>query len=283
MTMKNYIVKKTFNSNAVLVTSGQMEYILIGKGIGFDKKKGQKLEESTLIEHVYIQVNETNKVQYEHLLKGVDEEVFIVVEDIIAMAEKELGEKLHADVHFGLIDHINFALSRVSEGIEIVNPFLLETRMLYKTEYNIAVKAVEMLKDRMDIDMPESEVGFITFHIHGGRMGTHNGSSLKYVKAISMIIPYIEDKIGFSIQENSFDSVRLVSHLRGLIERCARHETIENLLLDRMKKDFPFEYKISENIALILNKSIGIVVPENEIGYIALHLYKLNHTRLQSV
>jgi transcriptional antiterminator len=281
--MKNYIVKKTFNSNAVLVTSEQIEYILIGRGIGFDKKKGQKIEESTLIEHVYIQVNETNKMQYEHLLNGVDEAIFIVVEDIIAMAEKELGEKLHADVHFGLIDHINFALNRIKEGIEIVNPFLLETRMLYKTEYSIALKAVEMLKDRMNIDIPESEVGFITFHIHGGRIGIHNGSSLKYVKAISKIIPYIEDKIGFSIEENSFDSVRLVSHLRGLIERCARHETIENLLLDRMKKDFPFEYKISENIALILNKSIGIVVPENEIGYIALHLYKLNHTKIQSV
>lgn len=281
--MKNYIVKKSFNSNAVLVTSEQTEYILIGRGIGFDKKKGQKIEESTLIEHVYIQVNETNKMQYEHLLNGVDESIFIVVEDIIAMAEKELGEKLHVDVHFGLIDHINFALNRIREGIEIVNPFLLETRMLYKTEYSIALKAVEMLKDRMNIDIPESEVGFITFHIHGGRIGIHNGSSLKYVKAISKIIPYIEDKIGFSIEENSFDSVRLVSHLRGLIERCARHETIENLLLDRMKKDFPFEYKISENIALILNKSIGIVVPENEIGYIALHLYKLNHTKTQSV
>jgi len=281
--MKNYIVKKTFNSNAVLVTSEQTEYILIGRGIGFDKKKGQKIEESTLIEHVYIQVNEANKMQYEHLLNGVDEAIFIVVEDIIAMAEKELGEKLHVEVHFGLIDHINFALNRIREGIEIVNPFLLETRMLYKAEYSIALKAVEMLKDRMNIDIPESEVGFITFHIHGGRMGIHNGSSLKYVKAISKIIPYIEDKIGFSIEENSFDSVRLVSHLRGLIERCARHETIENLLLDRMKKDFPFEYKISENIALILNKSIGIVVPENEIGYIALHLYKLNHTKIQSV
>jgi len=281
--MKNYIVKKTFNSNAVLVTSEQTEYILIGRGIGFDKKKGQKIEESTLIEHVYIQVNETNKMQYEHLLNGVDEAIFIVVEDIIAMAEKELGEKLHVEVHFGLIDHINFALNRIREGIEIVNPFLLETRMLYKTEYSIALKAVEMLKDRMNINIPESEVGFITFHIHGGRIGIHNGSSLKYVKAISKIIPYIEDKIGFSIEENSFDSVRLVAHLRGLIERCARHETIENLLLDRMKKDFPFEYKISENIALILNKSIGIVVPENEIGYIALHLYKLNHTKIQSV
>ena len=279
MCLKSYLVKKTFNNNAVLVSLGQNEYILIGKGIGFNKKKGSILMESNLIENVFIQVDETNKNQYEYLLETTDEKIVKIVEDIVSMAEKELGETLHVNIHFGLIDHINFALSRIREGIEIVNPFLLETRMLYKKEYAIAEKAVEILKEQMNIEIPESEIGFITFHIHGGRMGGKKSDSLSYVKAISQVVPYIEDKLELTLEENSFDSVRLVSHLRGLIERCVKNETIENLLLDKMKKDFPFEYKISENIALLLKKNIGIVVPENEIGYIALHLYKLNHSK----
>lgn len=277
--MKSYLVKKTFNNNAVLVSLGQNEYILIGKGIGFNKKKGSILLESNLIENVFIQVDESNKNQYEHLLETTDEKIVRIVEEIVSMAEKELGETLHVNIHFGLIDHINFALSRIREGIEIVNPFLLETRMLYKKEFAIAEKAVEILKEQMNIEIPESEIGFITFHIHGGRMGGKKSDSLSYVKAISQVVPYIEDKLGLTLEENSFDSVRLVSHLRGLIERCVKNETIENLLLDKMKKDFPFEYKISENIGLLLKKNIGIVVPENEIGYIALHLYKLNHSK----
>jgi transcriptional antiterminator len=279
MCLKSYLVKKTFNNNAVLVSLGQNEYILIGKGIGFNKKKGSILMESNLIENVFIQVDETNKNQYEYLLETTDEKIVKIVEDIVSMAEKELGETLHVNIHFGLIDHINFALSRIREGIEIVNPFLLETRMLYKKEYAIAEKAVEILKEQMNIEIPESEIGFITFHIHGGRMGGKKSDSLSYVKAISQVVPYIEDKLELTLEENSFDSVRLVSHLRGLIERCVKNETIENLLLDKIKKDFPFEYKISENIALLLKKNIGIVVPENEIGYIALHLYKLNHSK----
>jgi len=281
--MKSYLVKKTFNNNAVLVSLGQNEYILIGKGIGFNKKKGSILLESNLIENVFIQVDETNKNQYEHLLETTDEKIVRIVEEIVSMAEKELGETLHVNIHFGLIDHINFALSRIREGIEIVNPFLLETRMLYKKEFAIAEKAVEILKEQMNIEIPESEIGFITFHIHGGRMGGKKSDSLSYVKAISQVVPYIEDKLGLTLEENSLDSVRLVSHLRGLIERCVKNETIENLLLDKMKKDFPFEYKISENIGLLLKKNIGIVVPENEIGYIALHLYKLNHSKNSSV
>lgn len=273
--MASYLVKKAFNNNAVLVSQGQSEYILIGKGIGFNKKKGSMIMASDAIEHVFIQVDEKSKPQYEQLLDQVDEKILKVAEEIIAMAEADLGEKLHKDIHLGLIDHINFAMSRIKEGISIVNPFLLETKMLYKKEFAIAQKAVALLKEQMGVEIPESEIGFITFHIHGGRGGTKKEEALSYVKAMSKVIPYIEDKLGRDFEESSFDSVRLVAHLRGLIDRCTRGETIENLLLDKMKKELPFEYKISENIGLILQKNIGIVVPENEIGYIALHLYKL--------
>lgn len=277
--MKMYTVKKTFNNNAVLVSQDRSEFILIGKGIGFNRKKGDRIAESSLIENVFIHVDETNKEQYRHLLEHVDGKTIAAVEEIITMAERDLGEKLHTDIHFGLMDHINFAISRIREGIEIVNPFLLETRMLYRAEYTIAMKAVDIIRERLGVTIPEGEVGFITFHIHGGRMKNRRQSSLKYVKAISLVLPYIEDKLETKIEEDSFDSVRLVSHLRGMIERCARQETIENVLLDKMKSDFVFEYKISENIALILQKNIGILVPDNEIGYLALHLYKLRHTR----
>lgn len=277
--MAQYRVKKSFNSNAVLVTRDGKEYILMGKGLGFGKVKGEVIPESQFIENVFIHVDDSNKTSYEHLLTSVDEQIIQVVEEIIALAEAELQEKLHVDLHFGLMDHVNFALKRIREGIAIVNPFLLETRMLYPKEYALAEKAVALLSDRLDVAIPESEVGFITFHFHGGRLSHRQTSSLQTVKTIAKIVPYIEDKLSLKLEENNFDSIRLIAHLRGLIERCSRKETVENLLLDRMRTDFPFEYKISENIGLILEKNLGIVVPENEIGYLALHLYKMNHIR----
>lgn len=277
--MAQYRVKKSFNSNAVLVTRDGKEYILMGKGLGFGKVKGEVIPESQFIENVFIHVDDSNKTSYEHLLTSVDEQIIQVVEEIIALAEAELQEKLHVDLHFGLMDHVNFALKRIREGIAIVNPFLLETRMLYPKEFALAEKAVALLSDRLGVTIPESEVGFITFHLHGGRLSHRETSSLQTVKTIAKIVPYIEDKLSLKLEENNFDSIRLIAHLRGLIERCSRKETVENLLLDRMRTDFPFEYKISENIGLILEKNLGIVVPDNEIGYLALHLYKMNHIR----
>lgn len=277
--MKHYTLKKAFNNNAVMVTFEGQEYILMGRGIGYNKQKGELIPESKLIENVYVDLDESNKTQYMNLLEEVDEKIFTVVEEVIAMAEKDLGEKLHVDTHFGLVDHINFAMRRIREGITVVNPFLLETKMLYQEEFRIAEKAVRMIKARLNMDIPEAETGFITFHIHGGRARCNKESSLNYVKALSQVMEYIQDKLGILLDESSFDSVRLVSHLRGLIERCTRRETIENVLLDKMKEDFAYEFKISQNIGLILERKIGIVVPESEAGYLALHLYKLNHKK----
>ncbi len=277
--MLGYTVKRIFNNNALLVQRGKDEYVLVGKGIGFDKKRGSQLPEDIAVENVFIHVDATNRSQMERLLENTDEKILALVEDIVSMAEKELSEKLHQDINLALADHIAFAAKRIKEGMKIVNPFILETKMLYKKEYEIAEKALEMMKKRLLIDFPESETGFIALHIHGGRLSTKKGSAVKHLKAVGNVIPYVEDKLNIKIQEDSFSGVRLIAHLRGVIERCEKKQPIENMFLDKLKKDFPFEFKISENIALILKRNIDIMIPESEVGYIALHIYKLNQTR----
>lgn len=277
--MEGYIVKRVFNNNAILVQKNLDEYVMVSKGIGFDKKKGSQLPEDIVVENVFIHVDSTNKPQMEKLLENTDEKILALVEDIVSMAERELSERLHQDISLALADHIAFAAKRIKEGMNIVNPFILETRMLYKKEYGIAEKALEMMKKRLLVNFPESEIGFIALHIHGGRMQTKKGSSVKYLKAVGNVIPYVEDKLKIKIHEDSFSGVRLIAHLRGVIERCEKKQPIENMFLDKLKKDFPFEFKISENIALILKRNIDIIIPESEVGYIALHIYKLNQTR----
>lgn len=159
--MSQYSVKKSFNNNAVLVTKEDTDYILIGRGIGFDKKRGDRIPESKMIENVFIMVDEKNRQQYENLLENVDHRLLAITEDIIRMAEEDFQEKLHADTHLGLVDHISFAVRRIREGIGIVNPFLVETRMMYRQEYAVAAKAVRLIRDRLGIEIPESETGFI--------------------------------------------------------------------------------------------------------------------------
>ncbi|CAH2212683.1 PRD domain-containing protein [Tepidibacter aestuarii] len=270
--MSKYLVKKVLSNNAVFVSEGDKDYILLGKGIGFSKKKGMVLEKLDNIENTFVALTDEDK----NLIYNVDKEVLEIVEQIIDMASNELKEDLNPHIHVGLIDHINFAIKRLREGIEIVNPFLVETKLMYPKEYDIASKAVKMLKGKLNIEIPDAEIGFIAFHIHGGRSNASKSAALKNTKLVNMIVEYVEKKLKMDIKTDFLIYNRFVYHLVALLDRVNSGKTVVNNSLETIKKEFFFEYKIAYDISKIIQNELKKEVSQDEVGYIALHIYKLN-------
>ncbi|ABR47463.1 transcriptional antiterminator, BglG [Alkaliphilus metalliredigens QYMF] len=154
-----YYVEKILNNNVVIAEKDNLQYILVGKGLGFGKKARDTIHKND-VERAFVSIEELN-------IKG--DEIVGVSEEIIVMAEKQLGESLGDKVHTGLIDHIHFAINRIQEGINISNPFLNETKALYPVEFSIASQAVALLCVRLGIDVPQDEIGFIALHIRANR------------------------------------------------------------------------------------------------------------------
>ncbi len=278
-TMRKYVVKKILSNNVLLVGENEKEYILVGKGVGFAKKKDMILEDLENVENTFISLSGLDKYQYEDLLSKVDEKIVAITEEIIGMASKELGETLNPHIHTGLIDHVNFAIKRLEEGIEIVNPFLMETKIMYPKEFSIAEKSVNLLKERLNIKIPDAEIGFIAFHIHGGRSDKSKASALKNTKLVNQVVRYMENKLEIRLKENSLDYTRFIAHLMGVIDRVENKKYLKNILLPKLKEEFGFEYKIAYDISKMIEKELNVKVPEDEIGYIMLHLYKLNNLK----
>ncbi|QZY55826.1 BglG family transcription antiterminator [Crassaminicella profunda] len=277
--MENYVIKKILSNNVVLVEKENQNYILVGKGIGFGKKKGIVLENPEIIDEKFISLKGLSENEYESFLSQVDPKIIELVEEIMVMVKNELGEGLNPNVHVGLIDHINFAIKRLTEGIEIVNPFLLETKLLYPAEYNLAEKAVSILKENLKIRIPEAEVGFLALHIYGGRGNKSKKEALESSKMMNTIISYTEKKLNIHIDKYSFDYKRFIMHLRGVIDRVLNHKTIENILLSKVKEELMIEFKVAYDVSKIIEKTLKVKIPESETGYIALHLHRLNSQR----
>jgi transcriptional antiterminator len=276
--MSRYIVKRVLSNNAILVSESEKEYILLGKGVGFSKKKGMVLENIENVENTFVSLAGVDKDQYEDLLSQVDDEIVAISEEIIYMASKELGEELNPHIHIGLIDHINFAIKRLKEGIEIVNPFLMETKLMYPKEYSISEKGVNILKKRLGIQIPDAEIGFIAFHIHGGRINKSRSGALKNTKLVNLIVKYIEDRLKINLSKDSLDYNRFIAHLMGVLDRVKNKKYLKNVLLPKLKEEFAFEYKIAYDISKIIQNELKLKVPEDEVGYITLHIYKLNNS-----
>lgn len=275
---EKYKVKKIFNNNVILAEkiTAEEEFIIIAKGIGFSNKKGDIFSrEDYQITKEFVPLKGEKRSNYFQLLEEVDSQIIQATEEIITMVNQELEEDISHYIRIGLTDHIAFTLKRIREGLEIINPFLVETRTLYKKEFQLAEKAVKILEKSFKINIPEGEVGFIAFHIHGAVNNSKVSKTVKNTSIIKELVAKVEEETGKELEYDSLNYARLVNHLRFALERIESRESNNNPLLDNIKRDFKEAYSIAGKLAEIIESRFDYKVPEDEKGYLALHLQRL--------
>jgi transcriptional antiterminator len=276
---ENYRVKKVFNNNVILAEKGseKQELILIATGIGFATSKGDVFKKGDYqIKQEFVPLSGDKRSNYFQLLEEVDSKIIQATEEIITMVNQELDENINQYIRIGLTDHIAFTLKRIKEGLEIINPFLMETRTLYKNEFQLARKAVNILENNFEISIPEGEIGFIAFHIHGAINNSEVSKTVKNTSIIKQLVARVEEELGEELEYDSLNYARLVNHLRFALERIESRENNSNPLLENIKKDFKESYQLAGKLAEIIESRFDYQVPEDEKGYLALHLHRLN-------
>jgi transcriptional antiterminator len=272
--MDEYIIKKILNNNVVIAEKNKKEFILVGKAIGYDTVKGAKINESR-IERIFVKQTEESSERFEKILRNINSEIVGISEEIISICENELNQRLSDAIHISLPDHINFAIRRINEGVKIENPFLNELTALYPKEYRLAEKALFMINDRFKVGLPEDEIGFICMHIKAAIKQQAVGDTLAYTKKIGEIMNFIYRLLNKPLERNSFSYARTVTHLNFMMERILNNRTVKNSLLDNIKKQYYNEYNIAIKVALKIENLFSIRVPEDEIGFLTLHIGRI--------
>lgn len=274
--MEEYKIIKVLSNNVILVSHRNINYILVGKGIGFGRKSKQTLENLQGIESRFISLEGLKTNEYSRFFNDLDPKIIELTERILKMASEELTQSLNPKIHAGLIDHIQFTIKRLKDGIVLVNPFLNETKLLYPKEYMVAEKAVDILSKGLQMEIPDAEIGFLTFHICGGLNENSKKEALENAQLITKISNYISIKLKVKLDPSSFEYTRFIIHIKGVLNRVKNNKTIKNDMLTELKEKHIIEYKIAYDISKIIQNNLKLSVPEDEVGYIAIHLIKLN-------
>jgi transcriptional antiterminator len=274
----DYKVLKSLSNNVIVSEKDNNIYVLFGKGIGFGKKPGELITKESAIEQKFIKIDDSEKANYVEILKNVEGEILAVSEEIISLAEDILQEKLSSHIHVGLGDHISFAMKRMELGIDIINPFLNEIQTLYPNEYRIAEKGTKLIKEKLNVAFPESEIGFVTLHIHSARVNQEVSQSLKYTRIVKEVMEYIQDIIGIRIDQKSMEYARLVSHLRYALDRIENDKVLKNVILESVKIAMSDEFEISKKVCKFISEKLSKEVCEDEIGYISMHIHRLKQS-----
>ena len=272
----NFEIIKVFSNNVVLCEDKRKntEIIAVGCGIGFKAKAGTFISDSA-IEKLYGELSEEDKKYLSDIMSNTDSEILDIVEDALKIIDKELKEKLSIYFHLTMLSHLSFAIERSKYGTIIRNPFLEELRVLYPQEYRIAEKFIAEVNKHLEYKLEIDEVGFITMHIHAALRGVKVSETSEQLTLTYELVKVIENELGHKIDRESYDLIRLLTHLKFAVNRVKNNIKIENILLPEIKKKLKLYYKISQKVAKFAEKNYNILFNEDEVGYITIHLAKI--------
>lgn len=274
-----YSVVKALNNNVVIATDGgSSEVIFIGKGIGFGKKKGDAYTDSDH-DKVYRLIDETEQARYKALVKEDDEERLLAVHEAIQSIQAEIGFRWPDSTVFALTQHLALALKRTTDKTDIQNPFLLETKWLYRDSYQLAEKAVQYLNERTSLSLPEAEVGFVTLHIQSAlRSENRNQDTDSHDDLLERCLSYVEEKLQVNLTEQSRSARRFVSMMNQIIrdpEPPVAGQIVKDAIL-HLKDSSDLCYTVSRNVIRMIEKADDTSVGDKD----ALHLMLALHSVL---
>lgn len=277
--MDNIIIEKVINNNIISAyEKSGAEVIVMGRGIGFKKKQGEMVP-ADQISKIFRIKSRTLAEQFKELLANMPLERVRISDEIISHAKDHLKLKLNQSIYVTLTDHINFAIERVSQGIEPQNALLWEIKRFYPQEFQLEIYALELIQDRLDILLPEDEAGFIALHFVNAEYGTDIRDAVKFPDQMQAIVDIVERDLGILLDESSLHYERFMTHIKFLIQRIYRKELLfseDRELSLLMQRKYPREYQCSLKVAEYIMQATGSRLSEEEIMYLSVHIRRVS-------
>lgn len=277
--MDHIIIEKVINNNIISAyEKSGAEVIVMGRGIGFKKKQGEVVP-ADQISKIFRIKSRTLTEQFKELLANMPLERVRISDEIISHAKDHLKLKLNQSIYVTLTDHINFAIERVSQGIEPQNALLWEIKRFYPQEFQLGIYALELIHDRLGILLPEDEAGFIALHFVNAEYGTDIRDAVKFPDQMQAIVDIVERDLGILLDESSLHYERFMTHIKFLIQRIYRKELLfseDRELSLLMQRKYPREYQCSVKVAEYIMQATGSRLSEEEIMYLSVHIRRVS-------
>lgn len=271
-------VHKILNNNVVVTLDPKgNELIITGRGVGFKKREGDPIDHK-LIEKKFSLTNKKAIPKFAELLTEIPSNVLTTSEIIINHAKQVLDGKLQDSIYISLTDHIHFAIERHKQGFDIQNNFLWETKKFYPKEFEIGLYALTIIKERLSVELPEDEAGFITFHIINAQLNDTMPNIVNMTKIMREILNIVKYHFNFEYNEDSLAYQRFVTHLKFFAQRIlsqGKPTQQDDYLYDLIRQKYEKSYHCTKQIDLHLIQQYQHPLSDDESMYLTIHIERL--------
>ncbi|HCW80072.1 MAG TPA: hypothetical protein DG942_03070 [Ruminococcaceae bacterium] len=271
----NYKIIKVLNNNSVLAQSfSGNQVVLMSKGIGYGKSKGDKIKDGEKYQKVFYildsgqNINKLEKFGTEH------EKMEAVTYKIVNVAEATLNFK-NENFYKALIDHLTFAVERLQMSLPIKNPYIMEVSVLCQQEYAVAQIAAEIIKEQLNVEVGIEETSFIAMHIYAARKNKHIDTVMKNMRIINEVSQKAFKYAGKNAATLNYATADFILSISQLIKDAIAKKTIHTKLKGQICCCIPREWCFAQKIAEYVNNELDITLDEDYISLLALDVYKL--------
>lgn len=272
-------ILKVYNNNIVQVSDETgKELIVMGKGLGFQKKVGQEIDHE-LIEKRFVLEKDASQGQLDLASLALSADEMELIQSLITRAEEVLNEKFDLSLYIALGDHLHYALTRLREGLVLQNPLTWEVRKFYLKEYQLGLEALDLIKAKFQLDVPEDEAASIALHFVNAQKNVDQFSSHKgLTKLVQQLLDIVRLYYGQITDENSVSYHRFVTHVNYFAQRVLSNmEEGQNdeFLYEQVQHNYPEAFACSQRIKIFVEQAYDFKMSKDEQVYLTIHLQRL--------
>lgn len=268
------ITKKINNNVALALDSAGKELIVFGRGVGFPAMP-YELTDLSKIQRTFYDI----KSSYVEMTAALPEDLILLAADIVELARCDLDCDLNPNLPITLADHLNFAIERFQTGMEAHNPLAYDIAHFYPAEMALGRQALDIIRERRHITLPESEATSIALHLINGEMENNDmHATMTTTKVIRDVTDIIEHTLKIALDTSGFNYSRFVMHLRYLLQRMQQGTQEVNGMSSAMRqlvREYPDIYYCTTKVVAYFAKQFQWECSDDERLYLFMHINRL--------
>lgn len=275
---KSMKISRVINNNvASVINKKKQELVIMGKGIAFQKKVGDTIDEDK-VEKVFSLESEEVSERFKKLLNEIPMEYMDVSEEIIQYAKMNIGKKLNDIIYVSLTDHIYFAVERHKKGMDLKNGLIWETKRMYKDEFAIGKEALKIIEKKLGVTLLEDEATFIALHIVNAELNEEIPTIINITKVMQEILDIVKYHFHMDFDEESLYYYRFITHLKFFAQRIFHGEKMsgnDNFLYEMVKSTYTRSYQCTEKIKNLIEEEYSYYLTNDEMLYLTIHIERV--------
>ncbi len=195
------------------------------------------------------------------------------LQTLTEMVSEHLGVPPTEPALPNLVVHLAIAVSRVRQGKTIPASAAHLEELRSAAGYSTAERLAEALEQAFQVRLPEPEVGYLGLHLASlaqkRQADDEDGESRVMARDFYRLASSL---LGAGPLMDEDDILALALHLKPIRHRLSEGLFLRNPLLNEIKQKLPKFFEVASKAGKVVESRVGLRLPEEEIGYLAIHL-----------